>query len=173
MSAKMGRPKNPPKFREVLQELIPIKEIFHEDEIDMYDGLVSVYLADFDESNLTANDMDDILSIAMNRVLEVRLLKDSKDNVMDMTAVSASIEKLRKQTEKLKENLANRRKDRIDPRKHTDFSIVNIAVAYDTERKQEQLLKAERLRKEESEALKSELLIGNRNDEDATIIEEE
>jgi hypothetical protein len=174
MSAKkMGRPKKPPKFREVLKELIPAEQIFEPDEMEMYEGLVSVYLGDFDEQNLTANDMDDIMSIAMNRVLEIRLLKASKGSADMQIDVSAAIEKLRKQTEKLKENLATRRKDRIDPRKHSDFSIVNIAVAYDMERKQEQMRRSSELQKEEDEVLKSNRLVGNRDDDDASIIEEE
>lgn len=168
-----GRPKNPPKFKELLQRFIPAADIFKDDEREMYEGLVGVYLRDFDESQLTANDMDDIMSIAMNRVLEIRLLKLSKNDPTVQIDASTAIERLRKQTEKLKDNLAARRKDRIDPRKYGGFSIADLAVAFDNERKDEDFERAVRFKKEEEEVSKSKLLIGNRDDEDAEIIEEE
>jgi len=167
-----GRPKNPPKFRELMEELIPAEEIFEEDEIKMYEGLISIYLKDFDEENLTANDMDDLMGIALNKVLEMRLLKDSKGAKTDkLLDASASIEKIRKQTEKLKENLATRRRDRIDPKKFQGFSIVDLAVAYDMEKKREMMDKATKFRKEEEKILDSELLIGNRDDPDVETID--
>jgi len=170
--AKLGRPKNPPKFREVLNDLIPLDDIFEPEEKKMYEGLVAVYLKDFDEDSLTANDMDDIMSIAMNRVLEVRLLRSSK-GAMGHIDASAAIEKLRKQTEKLKENLASRRKDRIDPKKYSGFSIVDLAVSFDNEKKERMMRKASKLLEEEEEVSKSKLLKGNRYDQDADVIEED
>jgi len=170
---KMGRPKKPPKFKELLQEFIPAADIFTEEELPMYNGLVGVYLKDFDESQLTANDVDDIMSIAMNRVLEIRLLKASKNNPDMQIDASIAIERLRKQTEKLKDNLAARRKDRIDPKKYSGFSIVDLAVAFDMEKKREAMERINQFKVEEDEVVESKLLIGNRNDEDAEIIEED
>lgn len=164
-----GRPKNPPKFRELMDDLIPADEIFEPDELKMYRGLISIYLKDFDEEQLTANDMDDLMSIALNKVLEIRLLKDSKDKGSHIDT-SASIERLRKQTERMKENLAARRKDRIDPKKFSGFSIVDLAVAYDMEKKRKMLGQAAEFEKEEEETLESELLVGNKHDADADII---
>jgi len=167
-----GRPKNPPKFRELMEELIPAEAIFEEDEIKMYKGLISIYLKDFDEEHLTANDMDDLMGIALNKVLEMRLLRDSKGAKTDkLLDASASIEKVRKQTDKLKENLATRRKDRIDPKKFSGFSIVDLAVAYDMEKKREMMDKAIKFRKEEEEILESELLVGNSHDPDVETID--
>lgn len=162
-----GRPKNPPKVKDLLYKYIPAADIFIDDqEKDMYDGLVKVYLQDFDEEQLTANDMDDIMSIAMNRVLELRLLKASKETDKQIETSSA-IEKLRKQTDKLKDNLANRRKDRIDPKKYSGLSIVDLAVNFDLEKQREKYEAIERLKKEEEEVKKSPLLKGNREDDDA------
>ncbi len=169
----MGRPKNPPKFKELLQEFIPAADIFTEQELPMYEGLVGVYLKDFDESQLTANDVDDIMSISMNRVLEIRLLKASKDSPDTQIDASIAIERLRKQTEKLKDNLAARRKDRIDPKKYSGFSIVDLAVAFDADKKKEAMERINRFRVEEDEVRASKLLIGNSDDEDAEIIEED
>jgi len=171
MKRSPGRPRNTPSYKELLSEFIPAAEIFEENEKKMYEGLVAIYLKDFDEDQLTANDMDDIISIAMNRVLEFRLLKGSKGNSDKHMDASASIERLRKQTDKLKENLASRRKDRIDPRKYSGFSIVDLAVGFDTDKKKEIYDKAESFRSEEYEVLKSDLLVGNKDDEDADIID--
>ena len=168
---KRGRPKNPPKFKDLLNKFIPTADIFTEEELPMFEGLVGIYLKDFDESQLTANDIDDIFSIAMNRVLEIRLLKNSKNNSDELIDTSASIERLRKQTENLKKSLAARRMDRIDPKKYSGFSIVDLAVAYDMDKKQETLDRASKMRKEEEEALASKLLIGNSEDDDAGIVE--
>jgi len=169
-----GRPKNPPKFRELMEELMPTEEIFEEEEIKMYEGLLSIYLKDFDEDHLTASDMDDLMGIALNKVLEMRLLKDSRGEKVDkLLDTASSIEKLRKQTDKLKDNLATRRKDRIDPKKFSGFSIVDLAVAYDMEKKREMMDKAIKFNKEEEEILESELLIGNSNDPDVESVESE
>jgi hypothetical protein len=168
-----GRPKKVPNFKDLLRKTIPAADIFEPDELLTYEALVGIYLKDFDEAQLTANDMDDIMSIAMNRVLELRLLKASKGNASMQIDASTAIERLRKQTEKLKENLASRRKDRIDPKKYSGFSIVDMAVSFDMDKKREIMERASKMRVSEGEIGKSELLIGNRTDEDADIIEEE
>ena len=173
VNVKKGRPKNPPKFKDLLQTIIPAADIFTKDELTMYEGLIGIYLKDFDESQLTANDVDDIFSIAMNRVLEIRLLKSSKGDSNMQIDASAAIEKLRKQTEKMKDNLAARRKDRIDPKKYSGFSIVDLAVAFDADKKREAMERIGQLKEEDDEVLKSELLIGNKNDEDAELVDTE
>jgi len=171
--AKRGRPKKIPNFKELLNQYIPSNDIFTEDEGRMYEGLVGVYLNDFEEDQLTANDMDDIMSIAMNRVLEIRLLKSSRGDASKQMDASNAIEKLRKQTDKLKENLASRRKDRIDPKKYSGFSIVDLALSFDLDKKREVMDRAMKLKSEEGEFSNSELLIGNRNDDDAEVFSNE
>ena len=173
LKKKRGRPKNIPKFKDLLKETIPASDIFDEGELATYDALVGIYLKDFDESQLTANDVDDIMSIAMSRVLELRLLKASKGDATMQIDTSAAIEKLRRQTEKLKDNLAARRKDRIDPKKYSGFSIVDMAVAFDADKKERLMGRASKMRKREEEVMSSELLVGNRNDEGVDVIEEE
>ena len=170
---KRGRPKKIPKFKDLLRETIPAAEIFDEGELGTYDALIGIYLKDFDEAQLTANDMDDIMSIAMNRVLEIRLLKASKGDATMQIDASTAIEKLRKQTEKMKENLAARRKDRIDPKKYSGFSIVDMAVSFDMEKKRKLMDRASKMRVSEEEAKKSDLLIGNSEDEGVDVVEEE
>jgi len=168
--AKKGRPKKIPNLKELLSQYIPTADIFTEDEAKMYEGLVGIYLNDFEEDQLTANDMDDIMSIAMNRVLEIRLLKASKDNTTMQIDASASIEKLRKQTDKLKESLASRRKDRLDPKKYSGFSIVDLALAFDLDKKSELMTRINSMKDEEDVIASSELLIGNSRDQDAEVL---
>ena len=59
--AKMGRPKNPPKAREMLKVLIPVNDMFDEEEVRIYEGLIDINLNDFDEDELTSSDIDDIM----------------------------------------------------------------------------------------------------------------
>jgi len=54
----MGRAKKVPKIKEMLKKYLPINDIFTPDEFEMYEGLVDIYLNDFDETQLSANDMD-------------------------------------------------------------------------------------------------------------------
>lgn len=173
VSRGRGRPKNPPEVKAMLSNNIPVAEIFDETERIVYDNLVAVYLKDFDEDQLTANDMDDIMSMAMNRVLEFRLLKASKGNTDRQLEASAAVERLRKQTEKLKDNLAARRRDRVDPKRLSGLSIVDLAAAFDDNKKQELLERTTGLKKEEDNILKAnkDVLVGNRFDEDADIVE--
>lgn len=166
--AKMGRPKNPPKFKELLKNIMPIEELFEADELDMYNGLVDIYLNDFDPEDMSSGDMDDVMSLAMNKVLEVRLLKTSKGDPDKHLDISAAIEKIRKQNDKLRENLSSRRRDRINPNEFKGFSIVDLAVAFDTERKAKLADKMKLLETEQLEAQeKRKDYVGNRYDVDA------
>lgn len=164
---KIGRPKNPPKIKEMLKEIIPVADIFEEDEEKIYHSLVDLYLQDFDEEDLTTGDMDDIMGLATNRVLEIRLLKTSKGSPDKQIDISTAVEKIRKQTEKLKESLSSRRRDRINPNEFKGFSIVNLAVAFDEGKKMELTEKIKNLKVEEEIVLKKRKeYSGNRHDAD-------
>jgi len=162
-----GRKKNPPKPTKLIKEIIPINEIFSDDEASLYHDLVDVYMADFDKDDLTSGDVDDIMDLAKNRVLEFRLLKTAKDDVDRQVDISAAIEKIKKENKTLKENLSTRRKDRINPNEFKGFSIVDLAVAFDNNKKVELTEKALRNRKAEREAEeKRKDYTGNRYDTD-------
>ena len=79
--AKPGRPKNPPSPKKMLKEIIPIEEIFEEDEVALYNDYVSAYLADFDVEDLTASDMDDIFDLAKNKVIEFMIQTKKSHNI--------------------------------------------------------------------------------------------
>jgi hypothetical protein len=164
MTRSVGRPKNPPKARELLKSIIPTQDMFNEDELPIYEGLIDIYLKDFDEDDLTSSDIDDLMTLATNKILEIRLLKASKEDTGKHMDASSSIEKLRKQNEKIKDNLASRRKDRIDPHAFKGFSIVDIAVAFDNEKKQKLEKKSAKLRAEQVEFEEKLLDYGNKDD---------
>ena len=162
-----GRPKNPPTPKKMLKEVLPIELIFEEDEVDLYNQLVGVYLEDFDADDLTSSDMDDILDLAKNRVLEFRLLKGSKGNFEAQLDTAAAIEKLGKKNEKIKENLSSRRRDRINPNEFKGFSIVDLAVAFNNEKRSALKDKIDKLKTEETEMMERRKdYAGNRYDVD-------
>lgn len=169
-----GRPKAPPPPKKVIKEIIPIDEIFTPEEAGLYHDLVDVYLNDFDQEDLTSGDMDDVMDLAKNRVLEFRLLKTSRDDADRQVDISAALEKIRKENKVLKENLASRRKDRINPNEFKGFSIVDLAVAFDEDKKfklQEQIRKN---RDEEKESMEKRAdYTGNRYDTDRVETESE
>ena len=170
----MRRPKAPPKPQEMLKDVIPLDDIFEKDEKKIYHSLVDIYLNDFDKDDLTSGDMDDIMSLATNKVLEIRLLKSSKGDANKQLDVSNAIEKLRKQTEKIKDNLSSRRKDRINPHEHKGFSIVDLAVAFEHDKKRKLSERVEENRAQEAEALITyKEFEGNRYDIDVKIKDEE
>lgn len=162
-----GRPPNPPSPKKMLKEILPIDLIFKEDEVELYNQLVAVYLEDFDTDDLTSSDMDDILDLAKNRVLEFRLLTGSKDNVDKQLDTAAAIEKLSKKNEKIKESLSSRRKDRINPNEFKGFSIVDLAIAHDNDKKIILQDKVKKLKDEEAAMLeRRKEYTGNRYDAD-------
>lgn len=169
-----GRPPNPPTPRKMLKEVIPLDEIFTEEEIELYEKFVDVYLQDFEDEDMTSSDMDDLLDLAKNRVIEIRLLKSSKGDVTKQLDVAAALEKLGKKNEKIKESLSYRRKDRINPNEFKGFSIVDLATAFNNERKSALAEKAEKLKEREKEMLKKrEEYTGNRYDVDVKEKEKE
>ncbi len=110
------------------------------------------------------------MSLAMNRVLEIRLLKFSKGDSGKQLDISLAIEKLRRATEKIKENLSSRRKDRIDPNEHKGFSIIDLAVGFEQEKKDKLARRVDRNKQEETEAVNEyKKFEGNRYDLDVKV----
>ena len=109
-----GKPKKP-VIKKLIKEIVPTASIFSEDEAQMYEDFMEAYLADFDADELISSDMDDIMNLALNKVLAFRLLKESKDDTDRQIDIAATLEKLDKRNEKIKESLSTRRRDRINP----------------------------------------------------------
>ena len=157
-----GKPK---PIKKLIKDILPTEDIFDESEAEMYNDFISAYLSDFDKDELISSDMDDIMNLAMNKVLSFRLLRESKGDTDRQLDIAATIEKLDKRNDKLKESLSNRRRDRIDPNELKGFSIVDLAVAYDQDAREKQLRRIHKIRKEEKKMLASrEDYDGNRYD---------
>jgi hypothetical protein len=172
--AKVGRPKNPPKIKELLTQILPAKELFSEEEVVIYKQLIEIYMGDFDKDDLSANDLDDIIDLSKSRILEFRLLKIAKEKPEAVLDISAALEKLRKENQKIKESLSSRRKDRYNPNEYKGFSIVDLAVAFDLSKKEKFADKISLLKQEEKEAIsKRENYVGNRYDIDTNQKESE
>jgi hypothetical protein len=134
----------------LLDSIFPTKDIFSSrQEQEIYWNNVNLFLRDFDITDLTSSDIDDIVALALNRVLEHRLLKACADNPKKAMDVAPSIEKFRRHSEKVKSSLANRRVDRVDTKNKQSFSVVDLAARHDDERKDE-LEKRIRLLEEEA-----------------------
>ena len=162
---------NEAKLLTRLKDILPLDDFFHEDEIPVFFQMIDFYLQDFDEDDLSANDIDDLISIAQNRILEIRLLKHGKSRASAQIDISQAIEKLRKQTEKAKENLLIRRKDRLAGKDVHSFTIVDLVSAYEVNKKQRLVDRVDKAVAEEKEFLEARGEYGNRKDSDADILE--
>lgn len=159
-----GKPKKP-IIKKLIKDLLPKDDIFDETEKELYEDYIDAYLSDFDKDELISSDMDDIMNLAMNKVLAVRLLKESRGDPDRQIDIAATLEKLDKRNEKIKESLSTRRRDRINPNELKGFSIVDLAVAYDQDTKAKHNDKMEKLRAEEARMLeKRKDYKGNRYD---------
>ena len=164
---RSGRPKSPVDTKDILKKMLPMDKLFNPEELKLYYNLLDVYLLDFEDDDLSSNDMDDIMNLAINRVMEFRLLQNSKDSIAKHLDTSSAIEKIRKHSNTIKENLSTRRKDRIDPNKYDDFTIVDLAVAFDEARKKALTDQNNKLLEQEHSLLDTiKEFSGNRDDKD-------
>jgi len=163
-SNKVGRRPKPPTATGILKDIVPVADLFNDEELKLYNSLVDIYMQDFEGTELTSMDIDDIMSLAMNKVFEVRLLRTSKDNPEQQMDITTSIERMKKQNEKIKENLLVRRKDRVSSNDIKGITIVDLAVAFDQKRKEALEKKARKLKQEEKEIRKKLEDYGNRDD---------
>lgn len=132
-----------------IEKLMPALDVLaNRKEQEVYYNYINLILQDFDADDLTASDIDDIITLALNRVIEYRLLKGGAKNPMLILEAAPTIEKFRKFSEKIKSSLASRRVDRIDVKNRPSFSIVDLASTLDA---QEQADYSKRLNKLDSE----------------------
>lgn len=118
--------------------LEPVREILRDSNEELFFmGLMKSFLGDFPKDELSASDFDDLISLCTNRIIEVRLLKIAKTSDKAALDAASAIERLRKNSDKIKTNLASRRTDRIDTKNKQSFSIVDIAVEFDDSRRKE------------------------------------
>lgn len=119
-----------------IDKLMPALDVLsNRKEQEVYYNYINLILQDFEVDDLTASDLDDIITLALNRVIEYRLLKGGAKNPILIMDAAPTIEKFRKFSEKIKSNLASRRVDRIDIKNKPTFSIVDLATALDVQEK--------------------------------------
>ncbi len=156
--------------------MLPVDLIFDPAEKATFTEYVKVLLRDFNIDELSSGDIDDILSIAQMRVLELRLLKLCKDKPTNLLDATLSIEKLRKDMNKARESLGSRRKDRISVKDRSDITILDLARLFDVEKRNKLDMEERVLIEEENSLLKdisSRGYVGNSMDHDADYEDEE
>jgi hypothetical protein len=138
----------------LIKRLIPKRGVLTATEKKRYNGIVTVFLADFKNEEPTATDADDILEIALCDVIEMRLLDASKNDPGALVSVSQTLERIHKRKQAAKSNLANRRTDRKDSRVSQDLNIVDLVVRLDNEERRKYQERIDDLRQEEELAKK-------------------
>jgi len=133
---------------EMVKKLIPEREVFTASEKRRFTGIVVQYLSDFKNEEPTASDADDIFEIAKSDILEMRILKATKNDPAAMIHSNQALEKIYKRKQTAKENLASRRVDRKDDRNAREITIVDLVVNYDNEQRQLEKQRVERLLEE-------------------------
>ena len=152
---------------ELIAGVFPTYQTLDKKERVIFNNISATYLKDFENEELSYSDMDDVFSLAMNKILELRLLKVNKTKPKALNDLFIPLEKLKKQSEKLKEALSNTRKDRKKQTLKTGISILDLAAAFDEDRQEALEEKEKRLLEKEVEFLKNRTPTGNRDDMDA------
>lgn len=127
------------KILSTYPDFIPVDNVFTEDERRLYYKSLDTYLRDFEGDELSALDIDDIQTLALNKVMIVKMMSVAHEKPRDIVEISSSIQKYKQDSIKIKENLAVRRKDRVDPRLKDQVTILDLASLYDEDSRKEKL----------------------------------
>jgi hypothetical protein len=123
---------------ELLELVVAAKEICeNKTEQTRFMGYVKEYLKEYSKkgTELTISDIDDIATLCMNNIMITRMYKTAKNNAdISVADVMASIDRLKKDNVKLKENLASTRKDRVDPKAGQIITVSDLISEYEQER---------------------------------------
>lgn len=152
---------------DLIAGVFPTYQTLSKKERIIFNNISATYLKDFENEELSYSDMDDVFSLAMNKILELRLLKANKTKPKALADLFVPLEKLKKQNDKLKEALSNTRKDRKKQTLKTGVSILDLAAAFDDERKVKLEKKEKEILEKEKEFLKTRISGGNKDDIDA------
>ena len=152
---------------ELIAGVFPTYQTLDKKERVIFNNISATYLKDFENEELSYSDMDDVFSLAMNKILELRLLKVNKTKPKALADLFIPLEKLKKQSDKLKEALSNTRRDRKKQTLKTGVSILDLAAAFDEERKAKLEKKEKEILERERGFLKNRAPTGNRDDMDA------
>lgn len=120
----------------IIDSIMPARKVLkNRDEQLIFYNVIKLFIKDFDIKELTFSDLDDIVTLAINKILEQRLLKAATSGEKLVLEAAPTLEKLRKHSDKIKTNLASRRVDRIDLKTKPALSIVELAAHLDAEKK--------------------------------------
>jgi len=145
-----------------IELIVPMREaLADEGEEKLFFGIVKQVVCDFPPGELSTLDVDDICNLALNKILELRLLKLAKKSPKMVLDAASSIERFRKNSEKLKMALAARRMDRVDTKNKQSYSIVDLAVAFNEDKKKRLEEKADSLKKAQDKFKDSKLIEKN------------
>ena len=122
----------------MINNLLPANEILaNRAEQKIYWQNIKLFLKDFDINELTASDIDGVITLAVNKILEFRLLRAARKSEKLLLEAMPSIEKIKRHSETIKTGLASRRIDRVDVKTKKGFSIVDLAVQLDADKAKE------------------------------------
>jgi len=130
---------------DMVKKLIPERGVFTAEEKRRFTGIVLQYLSDFKNEEPTASDADDIFEIAKSDILEMRILKATKNDPAAMIASNQALEKIYKRKQTAKESLSARRSDRKDDRHARKITIVDLVVNYDSQQREMEKERVEKL----------------------------
>ena len=137
---------------DLLNKLLPVNQILiSAEEQTLYWTRINLFLKDFDPDELSYSDYDNIIQIVKNSIFEFRLLKEAARNPKMVMDISNTVERLNKNSDKLREGLANRRVDRVDTKKRGGLSIVDLASSLDEIKKKEYDQRVADLQKKEAD----------------------
>lgn len=127
------------RIMENYPEFIPVDDMFSEAEKRLYYRALDIYLKDFEGEELSGLDVDDIQSLALNKVMIIKMVSLAHAKPRDIVEISSSIQKYKQDTLKIKDQLAVRRRDRVDPRLKDQVTILDLAGDYDAQVRKEKL----------------------------------
>ena len=120
----------------IIESIMPARKVLRDRaEQEVYYNTITLFLKDFNIEELSFSDIDDIVTLALNNIVIQRLYAIGAKNTVKVLEAGPTIEKLRKQSDKIKSNLASRRVDRIDLKNKPALSIVELAAHLDEQEK--------------------------------------
>jgi hypothetical protein len=137
---------------DTIELMMPAREVLVDRQEQLvYYNTINLFLQDFPADGLSFSDLDDVITLAINRVLEQRLLSASTKSPKMLLEAAPSLEKFRKHSDKIKQNLASRRVDRIDLKNKPTMSVAELGAYLDAENKLDFEKRLEVLEKEADE----------------------
>jgi hypothetical protein len=123
---------------DLLELVVAAKEVCESKaEQTRFMSYVKEYLKEYSKkgTELTVSDIDDIATLCINNIMITRMYRSAKNNPeVSVADVVASIDRLKKDNVKLKENLASTRKDRVDPRAGQTITVSDLISEYEQDR---------------------------------------